>query len=278
MTVLVTGATGTVGAAVVRALTARGVHPHTLVRTPRGPGARVADFADPATLPAAFAGADRVFLLCGNHPDQVRWETAAIDAAAAAGVRRIVKMSALGARAGSPVAFLDAHARIEDHLRGCGVPWVSLRPAFLMSNLLGSAPGVRQAGALFLPAAGAKVAMVDPRDVAEVAAAVLTGDGHDGRTYELTGPEAVTFDEVAGELSAALGRPVAFVPVPDADARAQMVAAGLPPWYADNVVTQMGQLRSGAQDRVGDTVAALTGREPRAVGEFLRDHATAFTT
>jgi uncharacterized protein YbjT (DUF2867 family) len=145
-----------------------------------------------------------------------------------------------------------------------------------MSNLLAAAPAVRQAGALFLPAAGAKVAMIDPRDVAGAAATILTGDGHEGRTYELTGPQAVSFDEVADELSTVRGRPTAFVPVPDGDALGQLVASGVPEWYAANVVTQFGLLRRGVQDRAGDVVQVLTGREPRSIGTFLRDHAPAF--
>jgi uncharacterized protein YbjT (DUF2867 family) len=284
MTVLVTGATGTVGAHVVRALRARGVATRAFVRDPDkaartiGPGFDVAvgDFGDPGSLRAALDGVQQLYLACANHPMQVEWEYAAIDAAATAGVRRIVKLSALGAEVGSAVAFFDAHGRIENHLRSRGIPAVLLEPAFNMANLLGGADGVRQASALFLPAAGAKVAMVDPRDVAEVAVVTLTSDGHDGRRYQLTGPEAVSFDDVAEQLSTVLGRPVGFVPVPDEDAVAQMVNAGAPEWFAANVVRQLGRLRQGTQAEARDVVRVLTGREPRTVGEFLRDHATAF--
>jgi uncharacterized protein YbjT (DUF2867 family) len=146
----------------------------------------------------------------------------------------------------------------------------------MMSNLLAGADGVRQAGALFLPGAGAKVAMIDPRDVAEVAAEALTGDGHDGRTYQLTGPEAVTFDDVAEHLSTVVGRRIGFVPVPDEDAVAQMVRLGVPEWFATNVVTQFRLLRQGTQAQAQDVVQALTGREPRPVTTFLHDHAASF--
>jgi uncharacterized protein YbjT (DUF2867 family) len=199
-----------------------------------------------------------------------------LDAAAAAGVRPIVKLSALDARTGSPVAFADAHGRIEAHLGAGGVPHVLLRPAFSMVNLLTAADGIRQAGAVFLPAAGAKVAMVDPRDVAAVAAVALATDGHDGRSYELTGPAALTFDEVAAQLSTVLDRPVGFVAVPDEAALGRLVGSGVPQWYASNVVVQFGLLRAGTQAGVGDVVRVLTGREPRPLGEFLRDHAAAY--
>jgi uncharacterized protein YbjT (DUF2867 family) len=283
-TVLVTGATGTVGRHLVAELRRRGTAVRALVRDPQraagilGPDVELAvgDFTDPASLRAALPGVDRVHLACANHPDQVAWETAMIDAAAAAGVGRIVKLSALDAGIGSPVAFADAHGRIERHLRASGVPHVLLRPTFAMTNLLAAAAGVRQAGAIFLPGSGAKIAMIDPRDVAAVAAVALTTDGHDGRTYELTGPAAVTFDEVAAELSAALDRPVGFVPVPDDAALAQLVGAGVPEWYAAGVVAQFGLLRAGTQADVRDVVRVLTGREPRSLGQFLREHAGAF--
>jgi uncharacterized protein YbjT (DUF2867 family) len=284
MTVLVTGVTGSVGGHVVRGLRQRGVAVRALVRDRDRAASRVGpdvdlvagDFGDPASLPAAMDGVDRVFLTCANHPVQVAWESAAIDAAAAAGVRRVVKQSAFGAVTGSPVAFFDANARIEEHLRASGLAYVMLRPAFKMSNLFAGADGVRQAGALFLPGAGAKIAMIDPRDIADAAVVALTSDDHDGRDYELTGPVAVTFDDVAAALSTVAGRPVGFVPVPDEAAVAQMVAAGAPEWFATNVVTQFGLLRQDSQDAVTDAVRRLTGREPRSIADFLGDNAAAF--
>jgi uncharacterized protein YbjT (DUF2867 family) len=145
-----------------------------------------------------------------------------------------------------------------------------------MSNLLAGADGVRQADALFLPAAGAKIAMIDPATSRRWPRPCSPGDGHDGRRYVLTGPEAVTVDEVAEQLSTVLGRRIGFVPVPDGAAVAQLVAAGVPEWYAANVVAQFGVLREGAQSGVQDVVRVLTGRDPRSVGAFLRDHAGAF--
>ncbi len=282
--VLVTGATGNVGARLVRLLVERGVPVRAFVRdrdtaiTCLGPAVDlvVGDFGDPDSLRAAMEGVEQVFLACPNHPMQLDWETAVIDAAAAAGVRRIVKLSAIDAQVGSPVAFADAHGRIEEHLRKAGLAHVLLRPTFSMANLLGGADGVRQAGAIFLPGGGAKVAMIDPGDVARVAAVALTGDGHDGRCYQLTGPEAITFDDVAEQLSAVVGRPIGFVPVPDDAALAQLVGAGMPEWLATNMVRQFGLLRQGAQAESQDRVRVLTGREARSIGQWARDHAAAF--
>jgi len=282
--VLVTGATGTVGAHVVRALQRRATPVRAFVRDPEkaarllGPEVEtvVGEFGDHAAVRAAVDGVARVFLACANHPQQGPWETAVVDAAVAAGVRHVVKLSAFGAYIGSPVAFLDANGRVEHHLRQSGVPWTFLRPTFLMSNLLRGAGGVRSEDAFLVPGAGAKIALVDPRDVAEVAAVVLTGAGHEGRHYDVTGPEAVTFDDVAEHLSAVLGRPIASVDLSDDEATTRFTAAGAPPWYVGNVVRLFDVLRRGAQAEVRGTVEALCGHEPGSVGRYLRDHAGSF--
>jgi uncharacterized protein YbjT (DUF2867 family) len=283
-TVLVTGATGNVGSRVVQELRGHGVPVRAFVRDADRASAvlgphvdlAVGDFAEPASIRAALDGVDVLFLACGNLPPQVTYERNVIEAAARTGLRRLVKLSALGAEAGSRVDFWDWHARIERHLQASGVPWVILRPRYYMSNLLGFVETVRSAGAVFAPAEGVKVPMVDPLDVAATAAVVLRDDGHEGRTYELTGPEAVTFDDVAAQLSDLTGGPVRFVPVPDAAAREALLQAGLPDWMAGNVVTVFGMLRKDPAMQVTGAVHALTGRRPRHLAEFLGDQAALF--
>ena len=282
--VLVTGATGNVGSRVVRELSGRGVSARAFVRDADGAAGKLddgvelayGDFSDAASVGRVVEGVEGVFLACANDPRQVEYETGVIDAAAAAGVRRIVKLSALGAEVGSPIAFWDWHGRIEERLRASGVPFVMLRPAFNMTNLLGSAEGVRHADSLFAPADGAKVAMIDPGDVAAAATVVLAEDGHEGQTHVLTGPEAIAFERVAEELSAATGRHVRFVAVTDDAARQALVGSGTPEFVAGQIVAVFGVLRQGAQDLTTDAVRDLTGREPRSFAGFTRDHAGHF--
>lgn len=282
--ILVTGATGNVGREVVRALVARGVPVRAFVRDPErahgllGPSVELAvgDFSDSASLRRAMRGVGAVFLTSADGPDKVRHECAVVDAASAAWVERIVKLSSPHVEVGSDLAFWDWHARIEQHLRGSGVPSVVLRASYLMSNLLASAESVAATGELVAPAGDARIAIVDPADVGAVAAAVLTGAGEDGAVYRVTGPEPVTFDDVAAALTQATRRAVVFVDVSDNAARAGMLASGMPEWLAENLVTLFGKLQAGACTGVSAAVRDLTGREPRQLADWARDNATAF--
>ncbi len=231
---LITGATGVTGAEVVRALLERGRPVRVLARDPGkarrlfGDAVEVAvgDLADTASLATALTGAGALLLSCADDPRRVAWESATIDAAAAAGVRRIVRLSAIGAAPGSPVPFWDWHGLVDERLRASGVPAVILRSSLYMST------------AAFAPPAGACVAVVDPADVGAAAAAVLDG-GHDGRTYTLTGPEAIEFPDAKLELP--------------------------PP-----VEALFAELRAGVAERVTRDVAALAGRPARDFAAFTR--------
>jgi uncharacterized protein YbjT (DUF2867 family) len=284
MNVLVTGATGAVGRHVVRGLRDRGIGARAFVRDADRAAEllgsdvelAVGDFADRASLDRALEGIDRLFLACGNVPGQVGHECTAIDAARAAGVERVVKLSGPRPADGSPIPFERWHAQIERHLIASGTPWVLLRPCTYMTNLLMHADAVRHTGRLMAPAGAAEIAFVDPRDVAASAAAVLAEAGHAGSAYVLTGPEAITFERIARELSAATGRPIAYDNVPEPAAREGMLAAGLPEPVADGILAVFAVQRTGAMARTNDTVLALTGREPRTFARFAHEHAGRF--
>jgi uncharacterized protein YbjT (DUF2867 family) len=278
MKVLVTGATGNVGGHVVRALAHRGTPVRAFVRDPGkaarmlGPDVEIVS----GDLASALAGTDRLFLACGNTEGQIEYECAVIDAAADAGLSRVVKLSGPDASARSPLIFERWHAAIEQHLGASGLPAVLLRPRTYMTNLLAYARTVVQSGMLFAPAGTAAISFVDPRDVADAAVECLTGEGHAGRTYTLTGPEAVTFEGVARELSAATGRAVTYVAVSDEDARRAMIADGLPPMLADAIVAIFASQRAGSMTTTTADVRHLTGREPRTMARFAEDFAGMF--
>jgi uncharacterized protein YbjT (DUF2867 family) len=256
-TVLVTAATGTVGRHLVPLLERRGA---TVRAYDRG--------ADPGPQ---LVGVAAVFLACPNVETQIAYETALIDAAASAGVGRLVKLSARGAALDSPVAFWDWHARIERHLASSGLPAIVLRPGFSMANLLAQLEPVQTSGVLPVPAADARVAMIDPVDVAAVAAVALSDPEVPVGAYELTGPTAVDFAHVARSWAAAVGRAVSYLDVPPDQAVPAMVAAGLPAFVAEQIATVFAALRSGAQTGVTDDVRQLTGRSPRTIDDFLAE-------
>jgi uncharacterized protein YbjT (DUF2867 family) len=282
--VLVTGATGNVGTHVVRELQERGVPVRALVRDPAkarerlGEGVELAvgDFSDPGSISRAMEDVDSVFLSSADSPQKVDHETAVIDAAVVAGVERIVKVSTLGAEAGSPLPTFDWNGRIEDHLRRSGVPSVILQSAFYMTNLLAAAEQVRNGGMLFAPAGSGRVAMIDPSDAGVAGAAVLTTNGQAGQTHVLTGPEAISYAQVAEALSAATGRQVRFVDVPEEAAREGMVQAGMPDWLVQQFIGAFGLIRRGELEETTDTVRSLTGHKPRPFAEFAHNHAGLF--
>jgi uncharacterized protein YbjT (DUF2867 family) len=282
--ILVTGATGTTGSEVVRALTARAGRVRAFVRDAEraerqlGPSVELAigDFADPQSVRAALEGTDVLFLSCADDPRRVGWETAAIDAAVAAGVRRVVKLSTAAAAPGSPVAFWDWHGQVEQHLRSSGADWTILRPTYYMSNLLAAAPQVAAEGRLYAPAGTARIAMIDPRDVGAFAAAVLSSAGHEGQTYLLTGPAAITYAQVAAELSEVTASRVEFVDIPDDAAQQAMIRDGMPGFAAEQIIKTFAQLRQGVGAQVTPAFQTLTGSAPRDFASFARGHARLF--
>jgi uncharacterized protein YbjT (DUF2867 family)/FAD/FMN-containing dehydrogenase len=279
--ILVTGATGTIGSPLVAALRRRGSSVRAMTHNPdhaeQFPGVDLAyaDFADVTSIRRALRDVDAVFLACGNVPDQVAYECAMIDEAARSGVRRIVKLSARGAQIGSPVAYWDWHGLIERHLQESAIPSVVLQPGFLMTNLLAAAEQVRH-GVLFAPAGTVPIAMIHPADVAAVAAVALTANEPLAETYVLTGPDAITYHQVALDLAAAIGQPVDFVDIPSEAATAALLEAGLPPFVAAQVVTVFGELRAGVQASTTNAVQLVTGRPARPFAMFARDHVAAF--
>jgi uncharacterized protein YbjT (DUF2867 family) len=281
--ILVTGATGKVGREVVRQLSAAAVPLRALVRDPvrashiRLPGVEIAvgDLARPESLDAALAGVDRMFLCSAADPGQVDLQRNGIEAARRAGVQRVVKVSVAGGPdAGTQIGRW--HWTTEKELEASGLGFTMLRPTLYMQQMLVYAPAIASSGAFAAPLGAGEVAVVDARDVAAVAACALTEDGHDRKIYDLTGPEALSFDAMGEAIGAATGRKVAYVHVPPEYARKQMLADGVPRWLADDMLVLFASFREGYGAAVSDTVQRVTRQKPRTFAAFARDSAPAF--
>jgi uncharacterized protein YbjT (DUF2867 family) len=281
--ILVIGGTGKVGQQAVRRLAADGRPVRALVRDParadaiRAPGVELAtgDLADPASLSRAMRGADIVVLITPPDPRQVEHQGNAVAAARDAGVRRIVKLSVIGAAPDAPFHLGRWHAETERAIEASGVAWTMLRPQSFLQNFYASMRTIAGEGVLYGAQGEGRVPFVDARDVGDVAAIVAATDGHEQRIYDLTGGEAVSYGDVAARLGAALGRPVRYVDLPEDDMRRGMVGAGLPEWLADDLVTLQVMFRHAGDEGISPAVAELTGRAPRTLGDFAREFAAA---
>jgi len=282
--ILVTGATGTVGREVVAQLAAAGAPVRALVRDPGKAAALLpagvdlapGDLDRPATLAAALQGVEKVFLLSPADPRQVEQQGNVILAARRAGVGHVVKMSALGASTGSPVSLLRWHRQTEKELEKSGVAYTHLRPHFFMQNMLGMAAAIAAQGVVHAPMKDGRVSIVDARDIAAVAVGVLTRAGHEGKTYDVTGPEALSYADMAGKISAAIDKQVTYVNVPFTEARRDLVGAGMPEWLADSLLGLYGLFGAGHGSLVTNVVAEVAKKQPRTFDEFAREHAAAF--
>lgn len=281
--ILVTGATGSNGRELLKELAARGIQTTAMLRSgkdgsmlPDGIAPVEGDFDDEASLAAALEGVERAFLLTPSTERAEEQQKRFVQVAARAGVRHIVKLSQFAAAPDSPVRFLRYHAAVEAAIRDSGMDWTFLRPNLFMQGLLQLAGMVREQGMFAAPIGDARVSMVDVRDNAAVAAAALTEDGHTGRIYTLTGPEALTHAEVATRLSAATGRKIDFVDANDDQLRHAMTAVGMPDWQIEGLVEDYAHYARGEAAVISDGVQAATGQSPRNFDGFARDYADAF--
>jgi uncharacterized protein YbjT (DUF2867 family) len=279
---LVFGATGRVGRLVAAALARAGVRPRCFARdaerarTTLGPGVEIAagDLDDPASLERALAGIRRVFLMNALGPELARRDAAIIDAAKRAGVARIVKLSGSSwtMRAGAETASGAQHAQSERALAASGLAHAIVRPNAFMQVALGGVAAMLAAGdTLTLTLGEARVAYIDVRDIADVAAHALLADGAANGVHEITGPAALGGAELAAIARELTGRPIAYRPGDPAQALAKLRAQGLSEFELRHRAEMMALLAAGAAERVTDTVPRLLGRTARDARSFLAE-------
>jgi NAD(P)H dehydrogenase (quinone) len=282
--ILVTGATGRVGYHLMAALADAHADVAAMVRVqaraadlPGTPRPVVATFDDPPPA-GVLRGFDRVFLLSPAIEEQAELETVFIDALVAAGHGpHVVKIAADGfADPGCEVRFMLSHRQVAAHLAATGLPVTYLAPALYMEDLRAVADTIRESAEVAVPGGHGRVGFVAASDVAAVAARVLTGAGHEGATYVLTGPEALRFKDVAARVSAVFARDVDYTDQPPDRARELMLASGVSRWQADGNLELFDWIRQGGADTVTAAVREVTGADPRPVQDWLEESRGSF--
>ena len=281
--ILLTGATGRVGSAAAKALARANIPFRALVRDPDkvafDPDAAEivqGDLNDPAIVEQALQGVSRALIVMGNHPDQAKLERQFASLAADGGVSHLVKVSSMEAAPDATATLPKNHYDTEQHIASLGVDWTFLRPNYYMQNMLMYAGSIARTNSFALPLGTAKTAMIDSRDVGEVAAVVLTGEGHAGQAYRLTGPAMMDFHEVAARMGTVLERPVSYVaqsPEVFREVLGQFIQSV---WQLDAVCELFAEIAAGSLEEQHSTTADLLGRPAVDLETFTRQFAGAF--
>ena len=282
--ILFTGLTGAVGTEIVKLLPEFGIQARGLVRDPakadmiKAAGVEVVhgDLGDPDTIKEALRGCDKAFLLMANARQQLDLEKGFADAARTAEVRHLVKMSANGANSNSTALLKRYHGDSEQYIRESGLPYTLVRPNYFMQNMFHVAASIVEQDKYFMPMRDGQVGIIDVRDVARFILTVLTRPGHENKTYEITGPELVSFHDIAGQLSDVMGREIRYVDVPAEDFKESLVHWVPDDWYVETVSDMFKLTAQGRGALLNDVYTQVTGRAPTSLRQFFRDYSTFF--
>jgi uncharacterized protein YbjT (DUF2867 family) len=284
--ILITGASGNIGRELTKQLSAQGIRFWAMARSTKAAaplatlnGAEIVagDFNNSASLANVVKDVERAFLLTNSSEQAETQQTQFVDMALQAGVKHIVKLSQWAADKDSPVRFLRYHAAVENRIKDSGIGYTFLRPNLFMQGLLVFRETIVGQGKFFAAAGDAKISAVDVRDIAAVAAAALTEDGHAGKIYDLAGPEALTHHEMAEKLSAALDHDVQYIDVPPEAMLTALLGFGVPQWQADGLVEDYAHYRRGEASEISSGIYDATGMQPRSFDDFAHDYAPAFS-
>jgi uncharacterized protein YbjT (DUF2867 family) len=280
--ILITGASGNVGKEVLKQLAKSGAGVRAAYQSankaaaPAGVEVATVDYNQPETLRRALDGVDRVFLVGPPSSQLPELERKAMDVIKESNVAQVVKLSAMGGREST---FTRQHAESEDYIQSLGVPHTFLRPNGFMQNMVNyNGVTINGQNAFYGTEGEGRVSHIDIRDLAAVAAKVLTENGHAGKTYTLTGPKAITNSEIAQILSGELGREIRYVNLEPAQLKQALLSARVPEWHVDGLLDLQRAYREGKGATVTQDVERLLGRKPTSFAQFVRDYKYAFAT
>jgi uncharacterized protein YbjT (DUF2867 family) len=282
--ILVTAATGQVGSAALNVLVRAGAAVRALVRdasafaAPEGVDVVQGDFDDDDSMAKALKGVAVMLLAGRDSPDAVSQHHRVLALVRQAGVRHVVKLSAIGASPESPIALMREHHDVDEEVRKGPAGWTLLKPHLYMQNLLRVADAVRREGRFAAPMGPNRYPLVDTRDVGEAAAMVLRDPAaHAGKEYALTGPVAISYEEVAKALTVIAGRKVTYEAVAPPEFEDRLRTAGMPEWRAYDLA-HIASAYGASENLVSPDLATLLGRQPRSLSEFLEDYRDAYSS
>ena len=288
-TILVTGATGTVGSEVVKQLSRdasgynikAGVHSiENAKRVQQYDRVRAVqiDYDKQEGLETAFKDVDKLFLLTHPSPKTVEHESNLVTEAKKSGIKHIVKQSIMRADLGADVEAMRLHRQTEKLIEESGIPYTFIRPNEFMQGFINfQGTTIKNNNAFYIPAEDAKVSIVDARDIAAVAVqALINGDKHYNKIYMITGPEALSYHRAAEILSNATGKKIDYVNISEEETRAALKETGMDDWLINTIVGLYALYRNGGASQVSSAVEEVTGRKATAFVEFAKDHADAF--
>jgi uncharacterized protein YbjT (DUF2867 family) len=281
--ILVTGASGSVGKTVLHEVAKSGARYRAMYRSaseaakaPTGTETAIADFAKPDTLGTALQGVESLYLVCSPIPELIELESNMIGACLAAGVKHVVLNSAMGA-GDYEKSFPSWHRKVEDKLKDTRLSWTILRPNSFHQNVVAFfAPSIRAQGVFYSSMQNARNSFIDVRDIAAVAAKALAGGEHAGKTYELNGPEALNYTELAEKISRAAAREVRYVDIPMEAQRQAMIEQQMPEWLVTALLELQEYYTGGKGGNVDGVLQQLLGRPPIRMDQFLAEVAGEF--
>jgi uncharacterized protein YbjT (DUF2867 family) len=284
-TILITGATGSIGSELAKQLADKQIPFRALVRSLdkakalkhfKGAELVTGDFKDEISVIKALKGIEKVFLLTNSSEDAESLQCNFVNLAVKSGVKHIVKLSQFAADLNSPVRFLRYHAIVEQKIKSTGIQYTFLRPNLFMQGLLGFADAIKYQQKFFATAGNAKISLVDTRDIAAVAVERLITADQDDKIYDITGAEAITHYEIAQILSEVLHKEVKYINVSDEEMQAALLQFGFPEWQAAGLIEDYAHYARGEAAVIADTVKDVTGKSPRKFLNFVEDYKSLF--
>jgi uncharacterized protein YbjT (DUF2867 family) len=282
--ILLTGATGKTGSATAKALNERGIKFRALIRNEEkreeieslGGEVVIGSIENKETVDQSMVDIEAALILLPNSENQLSLEKQLVDSAKQAGANRVVKMSSIEATPDATSPIPKLHLESEEYIKQSGLNWTMIKPNFYMQNLLASAGTIKDQGKIFLPMGEGKTGMIDTTDVGKVLAKVLSEDGHESMNHEITGPEILSFNEVAEIFSKGLDKQVDYVDVPLAAYKETLGQFLTNQWHLDAVIDLFKGIADGGIEEKTDTYSELMGESPKSLSEFISENSFIF--